>query len=109
MVKPRFFILIVVALIVVVWPFLAIPVQGQPTTLQCAERSRMIHFLNSYYQEGRVGMGTSGQAIMETWANSETGTWTVTMTMATGVMCIIASGQNWDESPLLNQPLRPNL
>jgi hypothetical protein len=44
-----------------------------------------------------VGRGLAGpETMMEIYASTETGTWTVTMTMANGTMCMVASGQGYE-------------
>jgi len=34
--------------------------------------------------------------MVETFASSETGTWTITVTLANGTTCLVASGQNYE-------------
>ena len=34
--------------------------------------------------------------LVETFASAETGTWTITVTMPTGVTCLVASGQAFE-------------
>ena len=41
-----------------------------------------------------TGLGGDGR-IMEIWANSETGTWTATMTRSDGVTCLAAAGDHF--------------
>ncbi len=40
-------------------------------------------------------MGPQG-AVMEVFASSATGTWTITVTSPSGVTCLIASGQSFE-------------
>jgi hypothetical protein len=49
------------------------------------------------FGETRRGMGLAGQsAVVELFASAETGTWTVTATLADGTTCLVASGQGWE-------------
>ena len=45
----------------------------------------------------KQSMGLGGQgAVVETFASSDTGTWTITVTMPNGMTCMIASGQSFE-------------
>ena len=79
---------------------LAIPATTPPalaSTAQCAPRERVVERLASTYGETRqsIGLGARG-AVIETFASSDTGTWTITVTMPNGVTCLIASGQSFE-------------
>jgi hypothetical protein len=39
--------------------------------------------------------------VVEFWASEKTGSFTVLVTYPNGVTCILASGQNWIEKPVL--------
>lgn len=68
--------------------------QGSPN---CAERKTVLAELSSRYGETRQGIGlAANNAVMEVFASSETGTWTITVTLANGMTCLIASGQNYE-------------
>ena len=41
-----------------------------------------------------MGLG-SNNAVIEVFASDETGSWTITVTKANGVTCLVASGQNF--------------
>ena len=43
-----------------------------------------------------MGLGANNQVI-EVFASSETGTWTITVTTPAGVTCLVASGQAFEE------------
>lgn len=45
------------------------------------------------------GLSPSGQAIVETWVNQETGSWTITVTKPSGMSCLVASGQMFEVMP----------
>jgi hypothetical protein len=63
----------------------------------CAERATVIAELTSRYGETRHGIGLAGNtAVMEVFASSATGSWTITVTLASGLTCLVASGQNYE-------------
>lgn len=63
----------------------------------CAEYELVAERLAEKYGESVNGMGlTSNQSIIQVWSNPETGTWSITVTNAQGVACLVASGQAWE-------------
>ncbi|MGL5011386.1 MAG: hypothetical protein ACRC6I_16015 [Paracoccaceae bacterium] len=65
---------------------------------QCAPRDALVAHLTEKYGETRQGMGLAGpETMMELYASAETGTWTITMTLANGTMCMVASGQGYEK------------
>lgn len=67
-------------------------------TQNCAPRHQVVDRLAEKYGETRqsIGLG-SNNAVMEVFASSETGTWTITVTMVSGMTCLVASGQAFEE------------
>lgn len=64
---------------------------------QCDTREAVSALLAERYGETRRSMGIAGQsAVMELYASDETGTWSITMTLPDGVMCLMASGSNYE-------------
>jgi hypothetical protein len=63
----------------------------------CAARPVVIERLQSVYGETRqsIAMGGNG-SVFETWANNDTGSWTLTVTMPNGMMCLATSGQSFE-------------
>ncbi|WP_050929165.1 hypothetical protein [Aestuariivita boseongensis] len=63
----------------------------------CAPRAMVIERLADTYGESRqsIGLGGEGQ-IVETFASAETGTWTITVTLPSGITCLVASGQAYE-------------
>ena len=63
----------------------------------CADRAIVIERLADRYGESRqsIGLGENN-AVVEVFASLETGTWTITVTVATGMMCIVAAGQSFE-------------
>lgn len=69
----------------------------------CAQRASVIERLASGYGESRqsIGLGENN-AVVEVFASLETGTWTITVTVASGMTCIVAAGQSFEA--LTEQP-----
>lgn len=63
----------------------------------CAPREVVVQRLAEKYGESRqaIGIGQQGM-VMETFASMESGTWTITVTMPTGMTCLMASGQSFE-------------
>lgn len=64
----------------------------------CAPRDKVIDQLATKYGETRQSMGLgANNAVMEVFASVESGSWTITVTMANGITCLVASGQAFEE------------
>ena len=63
----------------------------------CAPRPVVLERLTERFGETRqsIGLGAQG-AVVEVFASTGSGTWTITVTMPTGVTCLIASGQAFE-------------
>lgn len=63
----------------------------------CGERDSIVSRLAERYGESRqsIGLGTSNR-LVETFANPDTGSWTITVTLPDGTMCLMASGQAFE-------------
>ena len=83
------------AVLAVVSGMLAGPVLSQPA--HCAPRDTVVQRLAEQYGETRrsVGLGANNQVI-EVFAAEDTGTWTITVTSATGLTCLVASGMAFE-------------
>lgn len=79
----------------VVFCAVAMPVQAQGAN--CAPRDTVVTRLAERYGETRqsIGLGANN-AVIEVFAAQATGTWTITVTSANGVTCLIASGQAYE-------------
>ena len=85
------------------------PASAQDTTGQCATRDRVVATLATKYGETRHGIGlAANNTVMELFASTTTGTWTITITMPSGVTCMVASGQGYEalveEVPVPGEP-----
>ncbi len=62
----------------------------------CVERSEFLKHLSSNYDEAPVAMGlTSTGRVLEVVV-SEAGSWTIIVTLPSGVSCGIAAGVSWE-------------
>lgn len=61
---------------------------------QCGPRDAVVALLADRYGESRQALGlAANNAMVELFANAESGTWTITGTTASGTTCLIASGE----------------
>ena len=64
----------------------------------CGARDSVVDKLSVKYGEAFSGGGLqNAESIFEVWHSAEKGTWTILMTRADGITCIMASGTNWRE------------
>ena len=73
----------------------AVPASAQTAPI-CGERAEVIQELSDNFSEKPISMGlTSEGAILEVFASKDR-TFSVIVTMPTGMSCLIASGGNWE-------------
>jgi hypothetical protein len=78
---------------------LAPPLAAQAPEM-CQERSRLIEALQETFYEQPVGAGLQNpEQMLEIWSSPRTGSFTVLITRADGISCIVAWGTHWQESP----------
>lgn len=64
----------------------------------CMNHKNLVSFLSDRYSEAPHALGlVEDRGLMEVYV-SEKGTWTIVMTTAQGIACIIAAGDTWEES-----------
>ncbi len=64
---------------------------------QCGERDVVLAQLAEGYGETRRGLGlAANNAMVEVFASDQSGTWTITVTLPTGVTCLLASGDSYE-------------
>lgn len=67
--------------------------------VQCAARDQVLSLLTDKYGETVQSAGVVGDGlVMEVYASDITGTWTITMTLADGQMCLVTSGIGYNEA-----------
>ena len=65
----------------------------------CGSRDIVLDRLSSHYGETRRSMGLgANNGIVEVFASDETGTWTITITLPDGRMCLVASGESYEDA-----------
>jgi hypothetical protein len=70
----------------------------------CGSRDSVVENLAEKFMEHHVASGFQSEAgLLEIWASSEVGTWTILMTHPDGKTCVVASGTHWLEqlAPLM--------
>ncbi len=62
----------------------------------CADRGIITERLKTGFHESYQGAGLqSASSLVEIWSSDETGSWTILLSKADGISCVIASGMNW--------------
>ena len=63
----------------------------------CAPRETVLERLAEKYGETRqsIGLGANN-SVVEVFASTDTGSWTITVTTASGLTCLVASGQSFE-------------
>ena len=63
----------------------------------CAPRPVVLERLADRFGETRqsMGLGVQGQ-VVEVFASDATGSWTITVTLPSGITCLVASGQSYE-------------
>ena len=82
--------------------FLALSPSGAMAQMAplCADRATVTQGLAENYGEQALGGGIAdNQQLVEVFTNVATGSWTVLVSRADGVSCLIASGQGWVSAP----------
>lgn len=65
-------------------------------TRNCAPHDAIVARLAAGYSETRQMMAINGaNGLLEVFASSETGTWTITLTKPGGMTCIVAAGEHY--------------
>ncbi|MEM8577317.1 MAG: hypothetical protein AAGF60_05660 [Pseudomonadota bacterium] len=64
----------------------------------CGPRAHVVERLTDQYGETRQSIGlAANNSVVEVYASTQTGTWTITVTMPSGVTCLVAAGRNFEE------------
>ncbi len=62
----------------------------------CANRDMIVERLETKYGESRQSAGLNqNNGMVEVFASTETGTWTILVTMPNGMSCLMAAGKAW--------------
>ena len=72
---------------------------AQASQVACATRAQVTEHLKQKFGETRRSAGlVDSRQILEVWRSDETGSWTILMTRADGVSCIVAAGSAWHDA-----------
>ena len=67
----------------------------------CASRDTVVDRLEARYAEtfsaGGLQSKQSGQTLVEVFASEENGTFTILLTMPSGLACVVAAGTDWHQ------------
>jgi len=68
--------------------------------IKCAPRASIVSQLTEKYGEVSHGVGVqSEKKLVEVWSSKTTGSWSIVVTHANGMTCVLATGQNWTPNP----------
>ena len=73
--------------------FVAAPVSAQQA--KCAPRAAILSSLGSSYSEAPVGVGVTQQGALVEVLASDSGSWSIIVSSADGVACLVAAGEGW--------------
>src|SRR5262245_32207677 len=78
---------------------------GTEVRVPCHRYDEIARQLGHRYREAPVSLGvqTNGN-LLQVFASSESGTWTILSTSPTGMTCVIAAGKSWESLKLRNDP-----
>lgn len=101
--------ILVAALILAVLATAPLPAQTQPQP-RCLDRAIALDLLENRFGETRRAMGVAqGNAVVEVFASADTGNWTITVTLPSGMTCLLASGHGFENMkaalPTLGTPV----
>ncbi|MCP5085629.1 MAG: hypothetical protein GY952_02300 [Rhodobacteraceae bacterium] len=68
----------------------------------CAQRTQVVERLQDRYGETRQSVGLAqNNGVVEVFASSESGTWTIVITLPNGMTCLVAAGSAFesDDAP----------
>lgn len=89
-----------------VFPTLTPADATQNQNRMCGKRDKIAALLHNRFDEAPIGVGVgrSGKTVYEVYTSAK-GTWTVMVTIASGLSCIMASGHSWEgENPISHLP-----
>ena len=72
-------------------------VAAQPNQTNCTDRSSALKHLSNAYQEQPVAMGlASSGGVIEVLTNEKGSSWSIIVTLPTGMTCLVAAGEGWE-------------
>ena len=70
-----------------------------PAQAACALRQEVHEALSRHYQERPVALGITGDGRLIEVLVSTAGSWTILLTAANGITCVVAAGEAWEPLP----------
>ncbi len=68
--------------------------------MACDKRDDILRHLEGKYSEKPVAVGVANNGgIVEVLTNGKGSTWTIIITLPTGMSCLVAAGEDWEELP----------
>lgn len=72
----------------------------------CAQRNQVVERLQTKYGETRQSVGlAANNGVVETYASTESGTWTIVITLPNGMTCLVAAGNSFE--PVKSAAIKP--
>jgi hypothetical protein len=72
--------------------------QAQSVVMSCHNASSLANQLAAQYKEDPVAFGVQSNGnLMQVYKSEKTGTWTILSTSPSGVSCIVAVGNLWEQ------------
>ncbi len=65
----------------------------------CGERTEIMAQLKGSFDEKPTAFGTTGEGAVVELMTSESGTWTLLLSLPNGRACLIATGEDWEQWP----------
>ena len=75
----------------------ALPAAAQNVCV--TERGDVVKQLSSQFEENPVAMGLAADGSVIEVLAANTGSWTILVTKPSGISCVVASGEAWDDIP----------
>lgn len=88
------------------WALILLALASPAAAQQCADRASMAAQLSGRFAEAPTHAGLAAAGLVELWV-SPGGSWTMTLTLPSGAMCLVAAGTDW--GPVALAALPPNL
>ena len=70
----------------------------------CGPKNVIFDILKNQYDESPTGAGLSNGSLYQLWENRRTDTWSFIMRTPDGSVCVLATGEDWDEWTAREKP-----
>lgn len=87
------------AVLLIGWSFYPTTARAGTQTM-CGDRSDVVASLKKGYSEVPISMGLANNgSVVEVFASFNGETWTIVMTQPSGISCLMAAGEGWENLP----------